>query len=205
MNLVALRLDASHKGKNNPIYPLLESGCISKYIYNRIELTVIFLNAWWSLIQSSFHFIQPELERQGFKHLCGSAFETFAWFVRSMIDEDFAVCLTKYYEASSRKIVKQYRQSKKLFKGEGTLVQQKPVQAKDSKEEFDIVLLLILTTCYSRATRNEVALKSSLDALITAAINLGDYTAKRCWHEGSHAWKDGKLGKGDKDGIYKFS
>lgn len=189
---------------DDPIRPLLKSGQISKYTYNRAWLTAHFFCTLWQLIQSSFSFIQPELRRLGFGHVCTSAVEVFNFFARYMVDDDCATCLAKYCEISSRKVVKRYRRAKKLFNQEGTVVQQRHQSKKSCKDELDITLTAILTICCIKA-RNEPVIKGRLEALIADATRLGDYVAKQLYNAPCHAWKNGKLGKGDKRGIYKFS
>ena len=196
--------EALHSGRNDPLDPLLKSGEINKNDYDHVWLTVDFYERMWELIQISFRFVKPELKRLELECAPESAAELFGALLFDAAVAEFTPCLNGYVELPARKPPEEYRMASKLRKGE-ILLPHEITRLYSLGEKQHLLTIVLFATCNKKATNRQPVLKARLEAVYTALFNLSDKKAALRREGGSIAWKDGNLGRGDKDGTYKFS
>jgi hypothetical protein len=191
---------AMHSGKNDPLVPLLKLGKISKTHYDYIWLTVDCYERLWELVQISFRYVRPELERLEMSEVPKSAYELFELILSDFATEQFEVCLEGYVKLPGRKLPELQTVGIKIFKGEDLCpYQEKRLQtllAKDWEKKALAVnpaFVVTLATCHRKATGKQSILKARLDAYHAAMFNLLEQQKRLHWHTDSYAWSKGKL------------
>jgi len=200
---------AMHSGKDDPLVPLLKSGKISKAEYDYIWLTVDCYERLWELVQISFRYVRPELERLEVGEVPKSAYELFKLILSDFAKEQFEVCLQGYAKLAGRQLPEIQEVGLKVFKGEElspyeeTRLQK--LLTKDwDKKAFAVNPMFVVTiaTCYKRVTSKQSILKARLEAYSTAKFNLLEQEKRLHWHTGSYVWSKGKLVKSERGGKY---
>lgn len=202
--LISQCWSARHEGRNDPLYPMLKSGEISRDVYNRVWLTVDFYQRLWELTQISFHHVRPALTQLGLsKEKASSAYELFAGAIRESANNTFSICLKPYHEVSTTKSVKHHKLLKKVSERDATPIEQKLLQSfRNQGKPQHILISLILAICKRKATSREKVLKAKLDDCFTALDRLADSEMTVCRNGGSFAWNKGELIGGKIGGSY---
>lgn len=195
---VAKCWEALHSGRNDPLAPLLKSGEISKNTYDHLWLTVDFYERLWELIQISFCFVKPELERLGLEYVPESACELFSLFLFDAASSEFTLCLS-YVELSARKPGEEYQLASKLRRGQA-LLPHEIVRLNSLSEKQHPIMMILFATCHKKASRRQPVLKARLEAAYTALFNLSNKQLALRRKGGSFAWKDGELFEGSRYG-----
>jgi hypothetical protein len=202
---VAQSWEARYTGKDDPLKPLLKSGEVNQDVYDRVWLAVDFYEQLWGLVQLVTPYIQQEFEGTGLEFLSESAFKLFLRLVWNEANEGFAVCLKPYHEASSRKYEQAYRLGAKGCREELNPIEERKLHGLLNQHQPDMLMRFVVAVAHQKATRKRLALKSKLEMFYMALGKLCEKEATISRKLDSFAWKNGKLGRGDKDGTYKFS
>lgn len=202
--LLSLCWRARHSGEDDPISGLVRSGKINQDIYDRIWLMVEFWEQIWGLVQLAAPYIQEEIEKLGLEYPFKNAFELFATIIWEESNSTFSVCLKPYYEVSALKYERACRLASKSCKEILNPIEERRLHGLLNQQPNMMWMALTLSICHQKATRQRIALKTKLELFYVALGKLCDKEATISRKTSSFAWKDGKLGSGDKDGIYKF-
>lgn len=203
-NWLALCWRARHIGEDDPLASLLESGRVDQDTYERVWLTVDLWEQLWGLIQLGERYIRAEFDHLGLDYPFKSAFELFIRVVWQDTNSTFSVCLKPYHEVSARKYEKAYRLAAKGCSETLNPIEESNLHGLLNQHQADPLLSIVIAICHQKATRKRLALKNKLEMFYTVLGKLSAKEATIRRKAGSFAWKDGKRGKGDKDGTYKF-
>jgi hypothetical protein len=168
-------------------------------------LLVDFYEHLWGLVQLGLPHVQSELEGSGLEFLAKSAYKLFIRLAWNEANNSFAVCLKPYHEVSVRKYEQAYRLAAKGCQEGLNPLEERKLHGILNQHQPDLLLKFVLAVCHQKANQRRSALKSKLEIFYIALGKLCEKEATTSRKAGSFAWKDGKMGEGDKDGTYKFS
>ncbi len=196
---------ARFTGKGDPLQPLLKSGDIDSDTYDRVWLTVDFLEQLWGLVQLAEPFVKSEFERLKLSYPFTSAFELFMRIVWEQTNANFSVCLKPYHEVSASKYGKAYRLTAKGCREGLNPIEYQRQQALLNQHQPSEWLRIVIAICHQKATKRKRTLKSKLEIFYLALANLCDKEANVRRKTGSFAWKNGEIVTGARDSTYKSS
>lgn len=191
------------KGENDPLYPLLKTGEMSRDVYNYVLLTTDFYFKVWALIQISFPHVRPTLTRLGAGEFPNSAYELFAGILLESSNNCFLRCLEPYFEVSASKFAEKRKLFKKVAKGEATVKQQeRAARLQEQANHPDTLLPLLLAICEVKAPKRKGAFRARLEDVYKGMERLADHEVTLRRNDGSYAWKKGKMLRGQVGGSY---
>lgn len=198
--LVALCLEARYTGKDDPLYPLVQSKQLERDTYERAWLLSNYYYQLWSLAQLVTPYVQQELKGTGLEFLAESALRLFRLLIVYSGSQNFEDCLKPYHEESSRKHEKICRLGAKKY-NKGLAPEEETKLNKLLKQtKPDFLLSLVVGVAHQKATKRRPALRSQLRIFNLSVEELckKEATVSRKWD--SYAWKDGRKIKASRYG-----
>lgn len=204
-NLVTWAWTARFTGSCDPLQPLLKSKEIDSDTYDRVWLSVDFLEQLWGLVQLAEPYVKSECERLKFDYPFASAFDLFMRIVWEQTNAKFSICLKPYHEISADKYEKAYRLTAKSCREGLNLIEYQRQQGLLNQHQQNKWMRIVIAICHQKATKRKRALKSKLEIFYLALANLCDKEATVRRKAGSYAWQNGEILTGSRDSTYKSS